>query len=53
MAGRRFARRADAPEGREVAIKAHTITIPARRFLGVSAEDEEEILETAERWLMP
>lgn len=53
MVGRRFARRADGGDGREVAIKAHTITIPARPFLGVSKEDEEDIFAMAERWLMP
>ena len=53
MVGRRFARRADGGEGREVAIKAHKITIPARPFLGVSKEDEEDIFDMAERWLMP
>lgn len=51
MVGRRFARRADGDGGREVAIPAHTITIPARPYLGVSAEDEEDILDMAERWL--
>lgn len=53
MAGRRFARRADAPDGRDVAMKAHTITIPARPYLGVSKEDEEDIFDATERWLMP
>lgn len=52
MAGRRFARRADAPDGRDVAIKAHTITIPARPYLGISKEDEEDIFDATERWLM-
>lgn len=51
MAGRRFARRADAPDGREVAIKAHSITIPARPFLGLSRADEAMVLEEAEDWL--
>lgn len=53
MVGRRFARRAEGDGGREVAIKAHTITIPARPYLGVSADDEAEIFDMAERWLMP
>lgn len=47
MAGRRFARRDKNPEGSEKAIAAHTITIPARPFLGVSAEDEVAISEQA------
>lgn len=51
MAGRRFARKADHPEGRAVAIPAHRITIPARPFLGLSPGDEAAILDEAERWL--
>lgn len=52
MAGRRFAKREKTPEGREVAIRAHQITIPARPFLGVSREDERLIMEDAEDWLV-
>lgn len=52
MTGRRFAKREKAPEGREVAIRAHQITIPARPFLGVSREDERPIMQDAEDWLM-
>lgn len=52
MVGRRFARRSEGDGGRDVAIKAHTITIPARPYLGVSKEDEEDIFDMAERWLM-
>ena len=38
--------------GREgVAFPAHTITIPARPYLGVSADDEMAIIEMAEIWL--
>ena len=51
MAGRRFAKKATSPEGREVAIPAHRISIPARPFLGLSAADEAAILDQAERWL--
>jgi phage gpG-like protein len=51
MAGRRFARRAGAPDGKAVAIAAHAITIPARPFLGLSDADEAAILDEAERWL--
>lgn len=51
MAGRRFAKRAEHPEGAEVDIKAHAIRIPARPYLGVSTADEAIILEDAEDWL--
>lgn len=51
MAARRFAKRAERPDGAEKAIRAHTITIPARPFLGISPQDEVSILEMAERWL--
>lgn len=51
MAGRRFARRTDAPDGKDVAIKAHGITIPARPFLGLSRADEAMLLDEATDWL--
>ena len=51
MAGRRFAKRAEHSEGAEVDIKAHSIRIPARPYLGVSKADEAAILEDAEDWL--
>ena len=51
VAGRRFAKKSENPEGRAVAIPAHRITIPARPFLGLSSGDEAAILEEAERWL--
>lgn len=51
MVGRRFAKR-DQEGGRDVAIKAHSITIPARQYLGLTKGDEEGILEDAEDWLM-
>lgn len=52
MVGRRFAKRDNPEDGHEVAIRAHKITIPARPFIGVSAEDEQRIAEIAEDWLM-
>jgi phage virion morphogenesis protein len=52
MAGRRFARRDEAPEGHEVAIRTHQVTIPSRPFPGISAEDERRIAAEAEDWLM-
>ncbi|RWR28712.1 phage virion morphogenesis protein [Sinirhodobacter populi] len=51
MAGRRFAKRGQ-EGGRDVTIKAHAITIPARPYLGLTGADEEGILEDAEDWLM-
>lgn len=53
MHGRRFAKREKFPDGKDVAIKAHRIKIPARPFLGVSKEDQEDIFAATERWLMP
>ncbi len=50
MVGRRFAKR-DKEGGKDVAIKAHTITIPARPYIGISAADQEGILEQAQDWL--
>ncbi|PYF08235.1 phage virion morphogenesis protein [Rhodobacter viridis] len=50
MVGRRFAKR-DKEGGNDVAIKAHTIRIPARPYIGVSDLDQERILEAAEEWL--
>lgn len=50
--GRRFAKRKlKTSAATEVSIPAHSITIPARPFLGVSAEDETEIIGLARRWL--
>ena len=50
--GRRFASKDTANHVTDVSIPAHTITIPARPYLGVSAEDEKWILEDAEDWLL-
>lgn len=36
-----------------VSIPAYTITMPARPYLGVSAEDETIIIELADEWLNP
>lgn len=51
IVGRRFAK-TGAQGGREVGIGDYTITIPARPFLGVSAEDAIDILQMAERDLL-
>lgn len=51
MSGRRFAKRSEAEDGREVQIPAHKITIPARPYLGPTRDDEEGILEDAQDWL--
>lgn len=51
MVGRRFAKRSEAPDGREVVIPAHKITIPARPSIGVSAADQTGIIEDAQEWL--
>lgn len=47
--GRRFAKAGD----RTVGIGAHSITIPARPYLGISDEDEAEIFSLATRYLVP
>lgn len=36
----------------EVAVPAHEITIPARPYLGISAEDRTRIAEIAREWLL-
>ncbi len=51
--GRRFVKKADADVVTDVTIPAHKITIPARPFIGISADDEELIFILAERWLAP
>ncbi|MFB2531021.1 phage virion morphogenesis protein [Paracoccus sp. p3-h83] len=52
-AGRRFAKktRKKGVTEQTVSIPAYQITIPARPFLGISANDQEDIFEAAERWL--
>lgn len=49
--GRRFVKKKDANVVTDVQIPAHTITIPARPFIGISAQDEVAILEDAQDWL--
>ncbi len=51
VAGRRFATRDERPDGAEVPIRAHTITIPARPFLGLGSRDLDVITADAEDWL--
>ncbi|TFF20538.1 phage virion morphogenesis protein [Jiella endophytica] len=41
----RFVKRSRSNFAREVDVKAHTITIPARPYLGISDEDRAELLE--------
>ncbi|MGR3822473.1 MAG: phage virion morphogenesis protein [Salipiger marinus] len=50
--GRRFVSKDDANHVTDVTIPAHKITIPARPYLGLSAADEEGVLEDAETWLL-
>jgi len=47
----RFVRKDEADDMTDVVIGAHTIKIPARRYLGVSTEDREAIIYTADVWL--
>lgn len=49
--GRRFAKKSNANVVTDVTIPAHTITIPARPFIGISGADEAGILEDAANWL--
>lgn len=50
--GRKFVSpRSDGARATEVNIPAYSITIPARAYLGVSAEDEMEILLLAKDWI--
>lgn len=49
--GRRFAKKSEADHVTEVTIPAHEIRIPARPFVGLTADDEEGILEEARDWL--
>ncbi len=50
MVGRRFAKPGSAGS-REVGIGAHSIAIPARPYLGVSAEDEADIFSLATHYM--
>jgi len=49
--GRRFVKKSKANVVSDVTIPSHTITIPARPFIGISGADEAGILEDAENWL--
>ena len=49
--GRRFAKASKAEQSVTVSIPARTVTIPARPYLGLSNQDETEILNAAEDWL--
>lgn len=49
--GRRFVKKAKANLVTDVTIGTHAINIPARRFLGISAVDQEDIFDAAQRWL--
>lgn len=49
--GRRFIKKEKANHTMTVDRKAHTITIPARPFLGLSDADQEEIFAITSRWL--
>lgn len=49
--GRRFVKKSTANHVTDAAIPAYSITIPARPFLGISAEDQTDIMAAAERWL--
>lgn len=50
--GRRFAKRKNKTSvATDVSIGAHQIVIPARPYLGISSQDEIDIIELARRWL--
>ena len=49
--GRRFVKKSKANHVTDVTIPAHTIRIPARPYLGISAEDQTDFMAAAERWL--
>ncbi len=49
--GNRFRTKKDANLKTKVTIPAHTINIPARPFLGISKDDESEIINIAQNWL--
>lgn len=51
--GRRFVAKKKANHTVTAQRSSHQITIPARPFLGVTAADEAEIADIAERWLNP
>nr|WP_302795459.1 phage virion morphogenesis protein [Shinella daejeonensis] len=47
----KFRKKARAIFSREVTIRAHTINMPKRSYLGVSKEDEVTIIRIAREWL--
>lgn len=47
----KFRRKSKSNFARDVKVGAHTITMPARPYLGISDEDEVEIITIATRWL--
>ncbi|MDN5788507.1 MAG: phage virion morphogenesis protein [Pseudorhodobacter sp.] len=49
--GRRFVRREKANHQTKVSFPAHSSTIPARPFIGISAQDEANIFEDVQDWL--
>jgi len=50
--GRRFAKRKNKTTvATDVSVGAHQIRIPARPFLGISPNDEADLIEIARRWL--
>lgn len=50
--GRRFVKKSEADVVSDVTIPAHQIKIPARPYVGLTAGDEEGILEDARDWLI-
>lgn len=49
--GNLFVKKSKANAVQDVAIPAHTITIPARPYLGISDADEVAIIKLADEWL--
>lgn len=47
----KFRKKSKSNFARDVKVKAHTITLPARPFLGISKEDQDEIIRISRRWL--
>tara|TARA_R110002124_G_scaffold91506_1_gene232892 strand:- start:17328 stop:17897 length:570 start_codon:yes stop_codon:yes gene_type:complete len=49
--GNLFVKKSRSNVVQDVNIPAHTVTIPARPYLGVSSEDQKVIIEIADAWL--
>ncbi len=47
----RFRKKSQSNFAREVLVKAHSITMPARQYLGISKDDETAIIEIGREWL--